>query len=1175
MLKAIKHNLQQTGILLLMSAGLYLLPSSTYAQSAGCNSSCSNSTCQLTLNSNGALSEQCPSGTRYDVDPNCIMNQNAQPGSCLDTMPVSSIKRVSETNCYRANGAGGNPKPRNHLGTDYSASEGTAVTAAADGKVVFAKWMGGGGRVIIIEHEKQCKCTPGNQNAGCDNKYITVYMHLKSFAVTSGTVKRGQVIGKVGGSNYSSATGTSCDWPNKEGGCSPYGPHLHFEIHSGGWEKGYATLKTSIINPLCDDIQTFCGGCSYDVQQCQDKTGTDEWQELSDEAAKTKSEASAVGSMTPEAFGSDSNTVYSALTGCSLERFLPKTEECWFCPLFRVLFNTASTIALNSYNALAGGIANLVIVCFALWISLFVLRNIASIEVKDPRKMIQEFLVQAFRVLVVVLILKVNFFQVMGLTLEPVFNTGMAFTQTITGKGAYNSNNPNQQVSCPTNAEYMQNIIGYDSKSGFSASASGGLPVSMGQNIVCTIKSIQDSIGKMMAYGRQAMCVAWRDKAFIKFIIPSFPYLITALVIYLGSLVLLFAFPWCLVDAVLQMSIAAGLAPAAIGAWAFKITAGYLKKIWDFFMNAMFNFVFLSIIIYIIMTVVDQFMRALNEHAGATTGYDFLVDPINGLAYWGVTGMQLVVVCLMGWVFLDEGANFASHFAKGADMGGIGRQVGGAFAQGAQKVGKTAGKAGLAVGKAGLQVADHFVGSKLRQMRNNYRINKVKNKGTAIKDDNGNIIGYERTRRNLLGQKVTRRVDINEDGKEAWSKSKLNLTAELRNKARGAANKSRLDEMKENMPMYKIEMEGKKILDKDNNVIGYEYEDFNGKYKAIVTKDENGNFVRSSMMMKHRNLMGQEVFVTATRNADGTYSLDKQKQSLRMEMLAKMSKKGSAIHQFAQQHSVVKQKSLEKTNAGGVNVQSDHLMSIREKRDANGVVYQRDIAFNTKTVKYLVNKDGTINMNMLNQISQGTNFSQKTMLEAVAMEVLKARGLSISNKFNDRQVSLDKNGILAIKQVNFDGSTTELNMALGGKGKNQMLTELKTTYADGSYSANIDNGIMKKNISYRNGDASATASYGFNDEYYRRYKYFKPLNGQGQFAAGMDEDAAMFGFNETDKATHAAQIRSGKAQTVSSKYNSLFSQARQSAREDEERERNQQENEPTNEEEKPRSETEE
>lgn len=1137
-----KYSLRLVAAIFTAAAGLYLLPVSAFAQllptSSGsssdifgdytnlggdflsgfagnsCKSECSNSTCQLTLNSQGILSEKCPSGRRYDVDPYCIMNQNVLSGSCLDTIPVTSINRVSETNCYRANGAGPNPKPRNHLGTDYAAVEGTAVTAAADGQVVWAKEMGGGGRVIIIEHEKKCQCTSGSQNSGCDNKYITVYMHLKGYAVNGGSVKRGDVIGWVGGSNYSSGTGTLCDWPNKKNGCSPYGPHLHFEIHSGGWEKGYPTLKTSIINPLCDDIQTFCGGCSYDVQQCQGKTSTNEWTTPSDEVTKIKKYQEAEASQTQQVSGAQSGSQSSEETECELEQFLPTDDECWFCPMFRVLFNTASTIALNSYKTLAAGIANVVIVCFALWVSLLVLRHVASVEVKDPRKMIQEFLGQAFRVLVVILILKVNFFQIVSLTLEPVFNTGMTFVQTITGKGTYNSSNPDQQSSCSTSAEYMKNIMGYDS-SGFTAEASGGLPLSMGQNIVCSIKSIQDSIGKMMAYGRQAICVSWRDKAFIKFVIPSFPFLITGIVIYLGGLMLLIAFPWCLVDAVLQMSIASGLAPAAIGAWAFKITSGYLKKIWDFFMNAMFNFVFLSIIIYIIMTVVDQFMRALNDYAKNTSAYDFLIDPINGLAYWGITGMKLVVVCLMGWVFLDEGKSFSNHFAKGADMDDIGRHVGGAFAQGAQRLGKSAGKIGKKVGKtvggAGAQVADHFIGSKIRKGINNFRINRTKNKGTAIRDNNGNIIGYERTRRSLWtgGKKVTSRVSIGADGKEVWSRESQSYADDIHNAAVDWTNQQRLE---------KLQNDGTEIRDKNGKVIGY-------------TRTKRPWY-----------RLGQKVTLTAMKQADGSFAFQKDIYSRRMEILAALSPDGSAINKFARQNMIKKSKKLD-GSLPGVKVSSDHLMSIREKRDSRGNVYQRDIAFNTKTVKHLVYNDGTLNTNMINQIAQGSRFDQNTVMEAVAMEVLKTRGIKINNQFKDRQITFDQNGIMHIIQRNYDGSVAELNIAIGGKNKNQMLTEVKVTQSDGSYSVRVDNGIMKKVIKRKKGQNEASVSYSFNDEYYRRYKYFKPLNELGDFAPGMDVDEAMFGFNEHDKNLHAEQVYSGKSQIVDAHYTSVFGQA--------------------------------
>lgn len=967
----------------------------------GCQSECNNSTCQLQTGSDGMLTQKCPSGTRYDVDPNCIMNQNAQKSSCLDTIPVGAIKRVSETNCYRANGAGGNPKPRNHLGTDYAATEGTVVTAAADGNIVYAANLSGGGRVIMIEHEKKCQCTKGSQNGGCDNKFITVYMHLKAYLKTSGSVKRGDPIGLVGGSNYSG--GVLCDYGHASGSCHPYGPHLHFEIHSGSIKKGYNTLKTSsIINPLCDDIQTFCGGCRYDAQKCQGKTGTNEWEKLSDEASQEKSAASAVGSMTPEAFGASERTVYAALEGCSLEKFLPQSDECWFCPLFRVLFNTASTVALKSYTVLANGVAMLVLVGFALWLSVYVLKHVTAVEVKQPSKMIKEMLLQAFKVLVVVLILKVSFYQVIQLTLEPVFNTGLAFTQMITGKGTFNSTNPQQQLSCPDGAAFMQNIAGYDSD--FNANSDGGLPRSMGKGIVCTIKSIQDSIGKMFAYGRQSWCVGWKtDKAFIKYIIPSFPFVFTGIMLIAGALLLLISFPWCLIDCVLQMAIAAGLAPAAIGAWAFKATSRYLKMIWDFFMNAMFNFVFLSIIIYIIMTVVDQFMEALNQYAGATNNWDFLIHPINGLAYWGVTGLKLMVVCLLGWVFLDEGKSFADSYAKAADVGGIGRSVGGAFAQAGKKMAKTAGEAGNSLGKAGMQVADHFVGSRIRKARNSYRMNKVKTKGTAVKDENDNIVGYERTSRNFLGKKVTQTVSIGENGQQVWSKTR---------------------------------------------------KDYFGK--------------------------------------------------------------------------------------GSVRITSGASITKRERLDEIGNVVSEDFKFKGNAGLYLTNKNGTVNTDRINDLVAKSGLSKEDVMKAVGMEVMKQRGGNLNSRFASHSITFDQNGKMHLTQINEDGSKTEFNMAIGGKNGNQMITEFIHTQKDGSYSVLYSNGIQNKTVSYRAGDPQAKVSYSFADEYYRRYRYTKPLNARGRFGSSMDIDMTMYGFDRNDHAMHTAQVASGKAQNTSSVYTSTF-----------------------------------
>ncbi len=100
-----------------------------------------------------------------------------------------------------------------HRGTDFAAPEGTPIMASGDGKIVRARWCGGGGNCIKIRH---------------NSTYSTVYAHLKNFArgIREGVrVKQGQTIGYVG------STGMST------------GPHLHYEVIVNGKKVNSQTLK--------------------------------------------------------------------------------------------------------------------------------------------------------------------------------------------------------------------------------------------------------------------------------------------------------------------------------------------------------------------------------------------------------------------------------------------------------------------------------------------------------------------------------------------------------------------------------------------------------------------------------------------------------------------------------------------------------------------------------------------------------------------------------------------------------------------------------------------------------------------------------------------------------------------------------------------------------------------
>ena len=836
--------------------------------------------------------------------------------------------------------------------------------------------------------------------------------------------------------------------------------------------------------------------------------------------------------------------------------------------MFKVIFNTASSLALKTYNALKDAIANVVIIAFALWLAWYVLKQVSALELKKPSKMIQEILVKAFKVLLVVVILKIGYGQILKLTLDPVFNTGMNYVQTVTGAG-----------TCPSSASYMQGLNGYETE--MTTSGKGALPISMGQNILCSIKSMQDAVWRIIAFGRECRCVGWRDKAYIKWLIPNLAYVITGDLLMIGGLLLLLAFPWCLIDCILNMAIAAALLPAAIGAWPFKKFVGdYLSKLWDFFLNAMFNFVFLSIILYIIITVVNQFLQVVDQYA---TEYDKLINPIHGLAFWSVNGLRLLMVCLLGWVFLDKGKEIAKEFASAPALN-IGKKTGGLFAQAAKRAavgrkdkdGKHHGGL-LGIARGGKKMADTFIfdpakasirGS-IAKKRNNHIMNNKNAK--EIRDENGKLLGYE-LNKNILGIKKTERVMLGEKG-PVYSKERETVSTHLKNFVHGKISDKHLSAINRAHALFdgnlaegetsQISADGKtiSIFNKKGKLLRtqttledgtVEIRNAKGQLSATKKTDPDGNIVISTRKWKsvydsQGNLLSADksyllglknLSVKASEQGEG-FNVKRTTSSLRMKALDGVGhlvgniapETGENIQRFAQNYGIKRERDLSTPVGTTKSVLKDDLLSIRQIKDARGNVIQEDYAFNQKYVQYLVNRDGTINTELVRRLQTTTKLSQEQINMAIAQEILKDRKIRLNNKFHKRKIVYE-NGNLHLVQENVDGTITQLTTQMVG---NQMVVDLQTgTQSGRSFTHVFDNGIINRVVSKKTGQ-KAYAHYSFNSHTRQRTSaehLINYANRYGKFAPAINEQEALLGLSEYDRHLFAEQEKNGVYEQV-------------------------------------------
>ncbi|MFV0627090.1 MAG: hypothetical protein ACK5N8_07065 [Alphaproteobacteria bacterium] len=362
--------------------------------------------------------------------------------------------------------------------------------------------------------------------------------------------------------------------------------------------------------------------------------------------------------------------------GCTpLPIKLSETKTCLFCPLFKVVFDAANTMATNSYATLARPLAMVMLIGLAIYIAFKVMVLTSGFVKQDAPKFITETLTQVFKVLLAYILLY-NANQIYIFAISPVLSAGLEFGTAIMG-GEYSK----YLKSCATGA---------------LGASSGLLSSGLYARLDCFIRAVQEEIAIPQSMGSSLMCIAIRRGGTVQNVIPDFSMLFVGLIIWVFAWLVMLAFGFYLIDATIRIGIVGALMPFLIATWPFKATAKYASTGWGMILNTFFVYVFMGIVIAVNVTL--MFISI-----GGENGQTELYNLINGTRIQEIKDkldlgfgefLILIIGCLFGFKLTGQSASLAGSFAGGAGPD-LAPSIGGLMASGATGVAKkTAGVAG-------------------------------------------------------------------------------------------------------------------------------------------------------------------------------------------------------------------------------------------------------------------------------------------------------------------------------------------------------------------------------------------------------------------------------------------------------------------------------------------------
>ena len=583
-------------------------------------------------------------------------------------------------------------------------------------------------------------------------------------------------------------------------------------------------------------------------------------------------------------------------------------ETCTLCGLFALVYNTVNKLGTTAVAKFSSSVAKVVVVAFGVWLAIQILAFVSSVETRDLKDLMSSILTQGFIVMLVFIILQSGVANFFNTFVSPVYLTGQKLAQEMFSDNITSSSEKALGSGGQSDKEVIEDGLitkNYDL-------TGGAFDTSMGESIIKTMTMMENRVRKFKALGSGLMCQSWVE-AWVFF--PRMIYLITG-----------FGVPFLMVDAVFQLGVAWALLPFAVGGFAFRVTRQYTKKVWETFLNSMFSFVFISIVVLLLLFVLQEavtesvntiqtqsvsptgetiqtsFDDMFTASAAAKTYFEALLTSF----HWGsLPFLKLFFIFILAWSVMNMAKEFADDFASSISSTSIGSSIGtmgASMAKGmAVKAAKPLGRelwrgtklAGAAVARAPFRA----VGTAKRAIRNRWENRRfaraqadadgkksfTTKKGARYTMENGMVTkekGGEKTIR-YQGLEIvkTRQIkEINGRRQEVFDEQ-VKMSEKMMNRLIDENGKINQKEMKQLLNGLNAEQKkeiqlavNKAITDQRINSLAYTSKGPLGTKKRQYTQQQVVSFnEQTGESVTRAELEGGVVAFTQTKlNADGT-----------------------------------------------------------------------------------------------------------------------------------------------------------------------------------------------------------------------------------------------------------------------------------------------------------------